>query len=83
MNKQDVENELERLTSKGDDTFIIEYKGSPLKMSSGKSSWNTIGAAKNAFNNCVYGAVRRLGFKNSAEMREYCETEGLIKYRKL
>lgn len=63
-------------------SYVIEFNGEIVKLTSGKYKWNKINHAKSAFTNlCCYRA-RTLGFKDGPEMREYCEANGLVKFKK-
>lgn len=66
--------------------YVIEYRGVRLKMSSGKSSWVTIAAAKNALRNDLSTAQwkRRWdkSFSTTVELREL-EERGIITYVKI
>lgn len=65
---------------KSKDVFIVEYEGVRLTFESGKTSWNTIGAAKNALRN----AIPSLGdWRERLRLIKELENEGLIKYIKL
>lgn len=60
--------------------YVIVFKGRRLKMSSGKSSWGSISAAKNALRN-------RLPYITNYRQRlpaiKELEDEGVIEYIKL
>lgn len=66
--------------------YVIEYKGVRLKMTSGKSSWVTIGAAKNALRNdlCTAQWKRRWDrIEGTTVTLRDLEERGIIKYIKL
>lgn len=65
--------------------YIIEYKGIRLKMPSGKSSWASIGAAKNALRNAMpsYERSWRSTNEDTTVTLRSLEERGVIKYIKL
>lgn len=76
---------LEELLEKSrpKDVYVIEYKGQRLTMPSNKSSWATLGAAKNALR---YGMpyFYEYGVKNNRlEVIKELEDKEIIKYIKL
>lgn len=66
--------------SKIKDIWCIEYNNTRLSFSSGKSSWPSIGAAKNALRNAVYGIGNH---RERFPVLKQMEDEGIIKYIKL
>lgn len=57
-------------------TYIIHFEECQLQFPSGKSSWPSLSAAKNALRNSVYGVGAPPEIKK-------LEEEGIIKYIKL
>ena len=84
--KAEIEKHLDELAerSKPKNVFVIEYKGERLTLTSRKSSWVTLAAAKNA----IRYEVRNFRWGNSdwgstLPVIENLEAEGIIKYIKL
>lgn len=78
--KEQIINKLRQFKQDDLDTvFVVELEGKRLKFSSGKSSWRTIGAAKNALRN-----VLSMGnWRERLEEIKKLEQEEIIKYIKL
>lgn len=74
---------LERNTLKN--VYVIEYKGKRLIMGSKKSSWNTLGAAKNALRHEVPSFYYECPdtWRNRLKILKDLEDRGVIKYIKL
>lgn len=76
-------NFLQKL-AEGKHTWGAFYRGERLKSSTGKMSWNTVGAAKNAIILAVgHSVARGNGFKNAAELCKDLEKRGLLIYKTL
>ncbi len=65
--------------------YIIHYKGRRLTMPSNKSSWTTLGAAKNALRYAVPYFVQELPttWRDRLEVIKRLEEERVIKYIKV
>ena len=74
---------LERSSPKN--VYVIEYKGKNLTMCSGKSSWATVGAAKNALRGDIPSFWRECpdDYRDRLPIIKALEDKGIIKYIKL
>lgn len=79
--RKEILDKLKRLKalSKAKDVYVIEFEGERITVSSGKSSWASIGAAKNALRTNLHMGHWR---ERLAELKKM-EEEGIIKYIKL
>lgn len=57
--------------------YVVTFKGRRLKMASGKSSWGSITAAKNALRNNIPS------YREQLPLIKELEEEGIIEYIKL
>lgn len=71
---------LERIETFDTAIYVVTFKGRRLKMASGKSSWGSITAAKNALRNQLPYIVGR---KEQLPVLKELEVEGIIEYTKL
>lgn len=85
--EEGVLSELDKLaiTSVLKNVYVVEYKGTRLVMKSGKSSWATLGAAKNALRHSL--SYFKYNWRSSNEdllsIIHNLEKSGVIKYLKL
>lgn len=60
------------------------YKGKRIRTFSGKVTWNTLGAAKNAIRFAIgTSAARSSGYRNSSEACKDFEEKGILTYKQL
>ena len=60
--------------------YVVTYNGRRLKMASGKSSWGSISAAKNALRNRLPNIAN---YREQLPAIKELEDEGIIEYIKL
>lgn len=60
--------------------YVVTFKGRRLKMASGKSSWGSITAAKNALRNNIPSYA---SYREQLPLIKELEEEGIIEYIKL
>ena len=67
------------------DVYVVEYKGKRLVMSSNKSSWKTLVAAKNALRNEIPHFYRECPdtYRDRLKIIKDLEDKGIIKYIKV
>lgn len=78
--KQEIITRLNSLCSVSEENvYVVTYNGKRLTMTSGKGSWKTISAAKNALRNEIADGH----YKERLAIFKELEDEGIIKYEKL
>lgn len=67
------------------DVFVVEFKGKRLVMTSNKSSWKTLGAAKNALRNEIPSFYYECPdtYRDRLKVIKELEDKEIIKYIKL
>ncbi len=67
------------------DVYVVEYKGKRLVMTSNKSSWKTLGAAKNALRHEIPSFYRECPdtYRDRLKIIKDLEDKGIIKYIKI
>jgi len=82
-----IQNYLKELASVSvlKDVYVVEYKGKRLVMTSNKSSWKTLGAAKNALRNEIPSFYRECPdtYRDRLKIIKDLEDKGIIKYIKI
>ena len=65
-------------------TWGAYWNGERMKSTTGKMSWNTLGAAKNAIRHAIsHHVATQAGFKSSAEACQTFEKSGTLTYKQL
>lgn len=67
-------------TFKPNPTYVIEYKGQRLRLTSGKGNWGSIGAAKNALRNALYSIGDH---RERLPAIKELEEQGIIQYKEI
>lgn len=80
MTKEDILKRLDGFQEqyKSKPPCVIIYKGSPLTVPSGKSSWRNVGAAKNALNLAMNFYMGKIEGMTPAT---YLEKEGIVEFK--
>nr|DAI89497.1 MAG TPA: CPT (Cm) phosphotransferase (CPT) [Caudoviricetes sp.] len=78
-NRKKVLDRLEQIKTVDAFVYAVNFKGNRLKMGSGKSSWASIGAAKNA----LRIQIPSISGGKHLEILKELEAEGIIEYIKL
>ena len=78
-NRKKVLDRLEQIKTVDAFVYAVNFKSKRLKMSSGKSSWSPIGAAKNA----LRIQIPYISGGKHLEVLKELEAEGIIEYIKL